>query len=85
MEKTIPTPKTEVEQLDAPGTEPNGLERSPTGEDEKAHSHEPERVVEWGGPNGRYGKVWIDWISSMTGVVEYYFGEGGLQGSFESH
>ena len=54
MEKTAGTPKGEPESNDAPpATEPNGADR----EEERAHAHEPERVVEWGGPNNRYGKV----------------------------
>lgn len=51
------TPKGETEPHDAPTIEPNGLERVLTEENDKAHSHEPERIVEWGGPTGRYGKV----------------------------
>lgn len=40
----------------SPSVEPNNVDKL-MGEEEKAHSHEPERVVEWGGPNNRYGKV----------------------------
>ena len=38
----------------------NGVERTPcssNGDEEKAHVREPEKVIEWGGPNHRYGKV----------------------------
>lgn len=66
-----PTPKAvlsgESEQgLESPVTESNGTEqqqRIPTSGDggstteDRPHSQEPERIVEWGGPNGRYGKV----------------------------
>jgi hypothetical protein len=59
MEKTTGTPKGEQDLHDAPVLEPNGMERTLNNGDEgeKTHAHEPERVVEWGGPNNHYGKV----------------------------
>lgn len=68
MEKVAsPGPRPDPEIPETPGAEPNSAataaaativpsERS--GEDsDKGHSPEPERVVEWGGPGNRYGKV----------------------------
>lgn len=58
MEKTQLTPKGEAENIELPTLEPNGLERTPiSSEEDRSHSSEPERVLEWGGPNNRYGKV----------------------------
>lgn len=61
MEKTQLTPKTIIDgelTESTPTVEPNGFERTPLiGEDDRPHSSEPERVVEWGGPSNRYGKV----------------------------
>jgi hypothetical protein len=82
MEKTLNTPKGDQEPHDAPAAEPNGLERN-SEESEKGHSHEPERVVEWGGPNGRYGKVTINKQAEF--VVECNTRKGSVQGCLESH
>lgn len=65
MEKTstLPLVREEPEGVDLPLAEPNSVvvaELQRSSEDsngDKAHSQEPEHVVEWGGPGGRYGKV----------------------------
>ena len=67
MDKIVsPGPRPDPEALETPGAEPNSATTAATtivasersGEDsDKGHSPEPERVVEWGGPGSRYGKV----------------------------
>lgn len=59
MEKLAsPNAKPEFEISDAPNAEPNSIPSERSGEDsDKGHSPEPEKVVEWGGPSNRYGKV----------------------------
>lgn len=71
-----PVTTSDAEGADAPTPEPSmpterttvataGAAAAPSGsaaeEDEKAHSNEPERVVEAGGPSGRYGRVPRAW------------------------
>lgn len=38
---------------------------------DKAHSHEPERIIEWGGPSNRYGKVCTSVL--ITEIVDTNF------------
>ena len=64
MEKTLPTnplPET-ISQQDTPIAEPNISNEGKNSDEcangsERTHSQEAEKVIEWGGPNGRYGRV----------------------------
>ena len=72
----------------------NGVERtlcSSNGDEEKAHTREPEKVIEWGGPNLRYGKVggrfqlqYVLTTAIMRDIVECNYGKGSLQSGVES-
>ena len=70
----------------APQTEPNiapdRVSMIGTGDEyEKGHTAEPEKVLEWGGPNNRYGKVMQAFKYPFMLLVKHHPWQGGLQGS----
>lgn len=87
MEKSVSPTITKGEQTisgepyDVPMVESNSQERNGSSEEEKGHTHEPEKVVEWGGPNNRYGKVLqrtLILTLLLFAIVEHYSRKRGL-------